>query len=189
MVVVGRFVYMYTLTNDLVPFFLSPTPQTQHPNTRQQTRNVAYLAATGSDDGSFKVWDLRQFGQKQAQDATKPIAHFTWHQGAWRYAASLRVRFCGCRLAFGVVRWMDVFSLLTTLSPPSMGARTCGWHTNRPHHLHRVAPAGRVHHRLRLGGRHGAQSHTPPYTHHHHHNKLVNPTQPKPTPNRDKPRR
>jgi len=37
--------------------------------------NVTYLLATGSDDGSFKVWDLRNI---QKGD---PIAHFKWHKG------------------------------------------------------------------------------------------------------------
>jgi WD40 repeat protein len=39
-------------------------------------RSVTYLLATGSDDGSFKVWDLRHIQKGQ------PIAHFTWHKGA-----------------------------------------------------------------------------------------------------------
>ncbi len=57
------------------------------PHPTQTNRNVAYLVATGSDDGSFKVWDLRQFGAAAA--ATKPIAHFTWHKGALPSVRSL----------------------------------------------------------------------------------------------------
>lgn len=40
-------------------------------------RNVAYLLASGSDDGSFKVWDLRKFQQQPAE----PLARFQWHKG------------------------------------------------------------------------------------------------------------
>jgi ribosome assembly protein RRB1 len=36
---------------------------------------VGYLVVSGSDDGSFKVWDLRSFQKGE------PIAHFTWHKG------------------------------------------------------------------------------------------------------------
>lgn len=41
-------------------------------------RTVSYLLASGSDDGSFKVWDLRMLGR---QDAT-PLANFTYHRDA-----------------------------------------------------------------------------------------------------------
>lgn len=37
-------------------------------------RNVTYLLASGSDDGSFKIWDLRAFGSGE------PVAQFRWHQ-------------------------------------------------------------------------------------------------------------
>lgn len=37
-------------------------------------RNVTYLMASGSDDGSFKIWDLRAFGSGE------PVAQFRWHQ-------------------------------------------------------------------------------------------------------------
>lgn len=37
-------------------------------------RNVTYLLASGSDDGSFKIWDLRAFGKGE------PVAQFRWHQ-------------------------------------------------------------------------------------------------------------
>jgi WD40 repeat protein len=32
-----------------------------------------YLIVSGCDDGSFRVWDLRQFA------AGTPAAHFKWH--------------------------------------------------------------------------------------------------------------
>lgn len=37
-------------------------------------RNVTYLLASGSDDGIFKIWDLRAFGSGE------PVALFRWHQ-------------------------------------------------------------------------------------------------------------
>lgn len=37
-------------------------------------RNVTYLLASGSDDGSFKIWDLRAFGSGE------PVAQFRWHK-------------------------------------------------------------------------------------------------------------
>ncbi|CAN0004822.1 unnamed protein product, partial [Discosporangium mesarthrocarpum] len=37
-------------------------------------RNVTYLLASGSDDGGFKIWDLRSFGKGE------PVAQFRWHQ-------------------------------------------------------------------------------------------------------------
>ena len=40
--------------------------------------NVAYLLASGADDGTFKVWDLRAFGSAAAE----PVAHFRWHRDA-----------------------------------------------------------------------------------------------------------
>ena len=36
--------------------------------------NVTYLLASGSDDGSFKIWDLRAFGSGE------PVAQFRWHK-------------------------------------------------------------------------------------------------------------
>jgi len=39
-------------------------------------RLVNYLVVSGSDDGSFKIWDLRAF------KADAPAAHFKWHSGA-----------------------------------------------------------------------------------------------------------
>lgn len=42
-------------------------------------RNVAYLLASGSDDGCFKVWDLRKFQQQE------PLARFQWHKGEWLF--------------------------------------------------------------------------------------------------------
>ena len=36
--------------------------------------NVTYLMASGSDDGSFKIWDLRAFGSGE------PVAQFRWHK-------------------------------------------------------------------------------------------------------------
>lgn len=37
-------------------------------------RNVTYLLASGSDDGSFKIWDLRAFRSGE------PVAQFRWHK-------------------------------------------------------------------------------------------------------------
>lgn len=37
-------------------------------------RKVAYLLASAADDGTFKVWDLRNF------QADKPVASFAWHK-------------------------------------------------------------------------------------------------------------
>lgn len=39
------------------------------------SRLINYLLVSGSDDGSFKIWDLRNF----KPDA--PISHFKWHAG------------------------------------------------------------------------------------------------------------
>jgi len=39
-------------------------------------RLVSYLVVSGSDDGSFKIWDLRAF------KADAPAAHFKWHTDA-----------------------------------------------------------------------------------------------------------
>lgn len=36
---------------------------------------VSYLMVSGSDDGSFKIWDFRRF------KAETPAAHFKWHSG------------------------------------------------------------------------------------------------------------
>jgi len=36
---------------------------------------VNYLVVSGSDDGSFKVWDLRMLKSQQ------PAAHYKWHNG------------------------------------------------------------------------------------------------------------
>lgn len=38
-------------------------------------RDVPYLLVSGSDDCSFKVWDLRFVREGRAE----PIAHFKWH--------------------------------------------------------------------------------------------------------------
>ena len=38
--------------------------------------SVAYLLASGADDGTFKIWDLRSFGGASAD----PVAHFRWHR-------------------------------------------------------------------------------------------------------------
>ena len=44
------------------------------------TRTVDYLLASGSDDGQFSVWDLRNWpGSKQTPETT---ATFHWHQKA-----------------------------------------------------------------------------------------------------------
>ena len=42
---------------------------------------VANLLATGSDDGTFAVWDLRQFGTNSSSSSiTTPLAKFTQHR-------------------------------------------------------------------------------------------------------------
>eukprot|EP01040_Poterioochromonas_malhamensis_P005971 gene5971-6418_t len=38
--------------------------------------NVGFLLASGSDDGSFKVWDLRSI-----KKSPTPLANFTFHKG------------------------------------------------------------------------------------------------------------
>jgi len=38
-------------------------------------RLVSYLLVSGADDGSFKIWDMRNF------KANAPAAHFKWHTG------------------------------------------------------------------------------------------------------------
>lgn len=43
-------------------------------------RSVNYLLASGSDDGSFKIWDLRMFGSKAA-GGPEPLANFKHHKG------------------------------------------------------------------------------------------------------------
>lgn len=47
-------------------------------NVLSWNRHVAYLLASGADDGSFKVWDLRTVGSGSAS----PLAHFTYHKAA-----------------------------------------------------------------------------------------------------------
>ena len=37
-----------------------------------------YLVASGADDGSFRIWDLRTFGS----GAAAPVAKFHWHKAA-----------------------------------------------------------------------------------------------------------
>lgn len=57
-------------------------------------RNVTYLLASGSDDGSFKIWDLRAFGSGE------PVAQFRWHKvrcGGFMVGAAL------CLLLLGYV--------------------------------------------------------------------------------------
>ena len=44
---------------------------------------TAYLLASGSDDGSFKVWDFRAFGDRTVNNSVKrqpPVAHFKYHR-------------------------------------------------------------------------------------------------------------
>ena len=38
--------------------------------------SVNYLVASGADDGSFRIWDLRHLS------AGAPVAHFHWHKQA-----------------------------------------------------------------------------------------------------------
>lgn len=42
-------------------------------------RLTAYMMASGGDDGTLRVWDLRQFSQGGAQPA--PVASFAHHRG------------------------------------------------------------------------------------------------------------
>lgn len=46
-------------------------------------RNVTYLLASGSDDGSFKIWDLRAFGSGE------PVAQFRWHKVRFFFSSFL----------------------------------------------------------------------------------------------------
>lgn len=46
-------------------------------------RSVGHLLATGSDDGTFSVWDLRNWITPSGQNENPtPAASFKWHQGA-----------------------------------------------------------------------------------------------------------
>lgn len=46
---------------------------------RRVCRNVNYLVASGADDGTFRIWDLRTFSQSEAPT---PVAKFNWHKAA-----------------------------------------------------------------------------------------------------------
>ena len=39
-------------------------------------KKVSHLLVSGADDGSIKIWDLRNFKKDS------PAAHFTWHKQA-----------------------------------------------------------------------------------------------------------
>lgn len=41
-------------------------------------RLTAYMLASGADDGSLKIWDLRTFG---SSSQTSPVANFSYHRG------------------------------------------------------------------------------------------------------------
>lgn len=44
--------------------------------------NVGYLLASGADDGSFKVWDLREVGRSKNKNGSsncEPLANFSYH--------------------------------------------------------------------------------------------------------------
>lgn len=41
-----------------------------------------HLLLSGSDDHSFKVWDLRKFPKAAKKKSIKPHAHYKWHTGA-----------------------------------------------------------------------------------------------------------
>lgn len=53
-------------------------------------RKVDYLVASGHDDGSFSIWDLRSWPSTTSVSSTNaagwkkpdPAAHFTWHSNA-----------------------------------------------------------------------------------------------------------
>mgnify|MGYP002379621032 FL=1 len=60
---------------------------------------VGYLMVSGSDDGSFSIWDLRTFSYVSSEQLSwttgladlmggrlcvhlrRPVAHFNWHKG------------------------------------------------------------------------------------------------------------
>ena len=46
-------------------------------NVASWNRHITYLLASGADDGSFKVWDLRAFGSAAVPD---PVGHFRHHK-------------------------------------------------------------------------------------------------------------
>lgn len=54
---------------------LTVEAHTQDVNVISWSRLINYLLVSGSDDGSFKIWDLRNF------KADAPISHFKWHAG------------------------------------------------------------------------------------------------------------
>ena len=41
-----------------------------------------HLLASGADDGSFRVWDLRTFMSASKDKAVEPVASFEWHTKA-----------------------------------------------------------------------------------------------------------
>lgn len=57
-------------------FSLSLHAHTSDINVISWNRNVSYLIASGADDGSFSVWDLRNFKESAA------AASFNWHKGS-----------------------------------------------------------------------------------------------------------
>jgi len=49
-------------------------------NVMSWNTRVNFLLASGNDDGSFRVWDLRMW--RKGPEHAKPVASYSWHRGA-----------------------------------------------------------------------------------------------------------